>query len=73
MPAVLAVLRAADRPLSTAEITVALLQARGLDRRGPELTAVSSRVSAMLGQLAKTRRVERLRVEGKRDRTWRLP
>ncbi len=73
MPAILAVLRAADRPLGTAEITVALLQARGLDYRGPELSTVSSRVSAILGQLAKTRCVERIRVEGKRDRTWRLP
>ena len=73
MPAVVAILRAADRPLSTAEITVAMLQARGLDRRGPELTAVSSRVSAILGQLARKRRVERIRVEGKRDRNWRVP
>ncbi len=73
MPAIVAILRAADRPLSTAEVTVAMLQARGLDRRGPELTAVSSRVSAILGQLAKKRRVERIRVEGKRDRNWRLP
>ena len=45
-PMLRAVLKAADRPLSSSEAALALLKARGLEYRGRELTAVVNRVSA---------------------------
>ncbi len=72
-PAVMNVLRAADRPLASAEVTVAMLQARGLDYRGKQLTAVVNRVSAILGELAKKKRIRRIAIEDEKERKWCLP
>jgi hypothetical protein len=69
-PAIVAILRASDRPLSSVEVTSTMLQTRGLDYRGPQLTSVISRVSSLLGDLAKKRRVRRITVKGERAKRW---
>jgi hypothetical protein len=50
-----------------------MLQARGLDYRGKQLTAVVNRVSAILGELAKKKRIRRIAIEDEKERKWCLP
>jgi hypothetical protein len=71
-PAIMNILKATERPLSTAEVAVAMLQARGLDYRGRELVAVVNRVSAILGDLARKKRIQRIKVQDEKERRWHL-
>jgi hypothetical protein len=49
-----------------------MLQARGLDYRGRELVAVVNRVSAILGDLAGKKRIQRIKVQDEKERKWRV-
>ena len=64
------VLIAADRPLTTAECTAAILQKRGLRLEGPAFTAVANKVAARLADLAYRKLVRRLRFEGSKVLSW---
>lgn len=69
-PSLMAILRAADRPLTSHEAAVAMLEARGLRLEGQELAAVTNRASALLGQQARAGHVQRLRTDGLRQVRW---
>ncbi|WP_424140205.1 hypothetical protein [Roseomonas chloroacetimidivorans] len=70
VPSLLAVLRAAGRPLSTSDCVMAALQQRGLRLEGAELCAVVSRASARLGEEARKKRVIRIREPHERSVLW---
>lgn len=72
MPALRNVLRAADRPLTSLEAALALLEMRGLTYEGPELVAVVNRVSALFGQEVAKGNMRRVRQEGTRANRWEL-
>lgn len=66
-PLIRRILKAADRPLSTKEVAVAMLELRGLHYRGRELAGIVNRVSSLLGQDATAGKVGRIwSDEGKR-------
>ncbi len=69
-PSLLAVLQAANRPLTSHEAAVAMLEARGIHLEGVELAAVTNRATALLGQQAQKDRVRRLRMDGLRHVRW---
>lgn len=70
MPQLRAIMQASKRPLTSQEVAVAILEARGLRVEGPELVSVVNRVSALLGQEAKGHRIRRLHVDGSRRVRW---
>lgn len=72
MPSLRNVLRAAGRPLTSAEATLAMLEARGINREGPELVAVVNRTSALFGQEAVKGKMRRIPQEGSRAHLWEL-
>src|SRR5206468_2803298 len=70
MPQLRAIMQASKRPLTSQEVAVAILEARGLRMEGPELVSVVNRISALLGQEAKGHRIRRLHVDGSRRVQW---
>ena len=54
------ILQAADRPMTSKEIAIALMQVRKVELSGPQLTAVVNRVGAILAQDVKPKRVARV-------------
>ena len=67
-PMLHAVLKAANRPLSSSDAAPALLKARGLEYRDDEVTAIVTWMSALLVQEAPTGRVGRAPTDDKRRR-----
>ena len=64
------VVEAADRPLSTSEVTQAFLQVRKLELEGRELAALANRVSSLLSTDATKGWVKRIRQDGSRVLLW---
>ena len=64
------VLQAADRPLSTHEVALAMLDVRGLRYRGRELSGIVNRISSMLCQDATAGHVARVRTGDPRRPLW---
>ena len=72
-PALRRILQAADRPLSTFEITTAFLQIRGLNLKHREMTALSNRISSLLSIDATNGKVTRIAQENSRAKLWSRP
>lgn len=72
-PSIRNVLAAADRPLTTHQVAVAVLEARNLRYEGAQMTAVTSRMSALLAQDRKKKKVLSSEKEGSKERLWVSP
>ena len=64
------ILQAADRPMTSKEIAIALMQVRKVELSGPQLTAVVNRVGAILAQDVKPKRVARVDNPDSRLTLW---
>ncbi len=69
-PIVRNVLKAANRPLTTAEVAAAFLEARAVTLEGPEFKAVVNRISAVISRLAGRRMVARIPATEDQRQTW---
>lgn len=62
--------KAAERPVTTAEVALALLEMHKTHREGPQLGAVVNRASALLARQAKRGVIARIPATEDRRQTW---